>query len=143
MQVEQRLDQEGVVLGETLREGPHSLPPGAEQDPPVSVVQLTRDGYLVAFHDNDLFRTCGTKGRINEMTWQEVSRARVDGKEPIPLLSDLLEEFPEAFLNIDSNNNVFLSTGVLPSPRSCACTLHTALDCARGALGGVQSWVKS
>ena len=57
-------------------------------------VQLTRDGYLVAFHDNDLFRTCGTKGRINEMTWQEVSRARVDGKEPIPLLSYLLEEFP-------------------------------------------------
>ncbi len=68
-------------------------------------VQLTRDGYLVAFHDNDLFRTCHTKGLINEMTWQEVSRARVDGKEPIPLLSELLEEFPEAFLNIDSKSD--------------------------------------
>ncbi len=68
-------------------------------------VQLTRDGYLVAFHDNDLFRTCQTKGRINEMTWQEVSRARVDGKEPIPLLAELLEEFPEAFLNIDSKSD--------------------------------------
>jgi glycerophosphoryl diester phosphodiesterase len=59
----------------------------------------------VAFHDNDLFRTCQTKGRINEMTWQEVSRARVDGKEPIPLLSELLEEFPDAFLNIDSKSD--------------------------------------
>jgi glycerophosphoryl diester phosphodiesterase len=68
-------------------------------------VQLTRDGYLVAFHDNDLFRTCQTKGRINEMTWQEVSRARVDGKEPIPLLAELLEEFPDAFLNIDSKSD--------------------------------------
>ena len=69
-------------------------------------VQLTSDGYLVAFHDNDLFRTCQTKGRINEMTWQEVSQARVDGKEPIPLLSELLEEFPEAFLNIDSKSDL-------------------------------------
>jgi glycerophosphoryl diester phosphodiesterase len=39
------------------------------------------------------------------MTWQEVSQARVDGKEPIPLLSELLEEFPEAFLNIDSKSD--------------------------------------
>lgn len=68
-------------------------------------VQLTRDGVLVAFHDNDLFRTCGVKGRINEMSWNEVSQARVGGKEPIPLLAELLEEFPEAFINIDSKSD--------------------------------------
>lgn len=68
-------------------------------------VQLTNDGVLVAFHDNDLFRTCGVKGRINEMTWKEVSQARVDGKEPIPLLTELLEEFPESFINIDSKSD--------------------------------------
>ena len=68
-------------------------------------VQLTRDGYLVAFHDNDLSRTCGIQGRINEMTWQQVSQARVDGKEPIPLFTELLEEFPDAFLNIDAKSD--------------------------------------
>ncbi len=68
-------------------------------------VQLTRDGYLVAFHDNDLSRTCGIPGRINEMTWQQVAQARVDGKEPIPLFTELLEEFPDAFLNIDAKSD--------------------------------------
>lgn len=68
-------------------------------------VQLTRDGVLVAFHDNDLFRTCGVQGRINEMSWEEVSQARVDGTEPIPLLAELLEEFPQAFINIDSKSD--------------------------------------
>lgn len=68
-------------------------------------VQLTNDGVLVAFHDNDLFRTCGITGRINEMTWKEVSLARVGGKEPIPLLAELLEEFPKSFINIDSKSD--------------------------------------
>ena len=68
-------------------------------------VQLTADGYLVAFHDNDLQRTCGIKGRIDEMTWDQVSRVKVDGKEPIPLLSDLLEEFPDCSINIDAKSD--------------------------------------
>ncbi len=64
-------------------------------------VQATRDGVLLAFHDDDLTRTCGRPGRISELRYSEVSTARVDGREPIPLLADLLEEFPEARLNID------------------------------------------
>jgi glycerophosphoryl diester phosphodiesterase len=39
------------------------------------------------------------------MTWQQVSQARVDGKEPIPLFTELLEEFPDAFLNIDAKSD--------------------------------------
>ena len=39
------------------------------------------------------------------MTWQQVSQARVYGKEPIPLFTELLEEFPDAFLNIDSKSD--------------------------------------
>ena len=65
-------------------------------------VQLTADGFLVAFHDNDLRRTCGRPGRISELVWSEVATARVDGREPIPLLTELLEEFPDSFLNIDA-----------------------------------------
>jgi glycerophosphoryl diester phosphodiesterase len=64
-------------------------------------VHATADGVLVAFHDNDLKRTCGRPGLISELPWSEVQLARVDGKEPIPLLTDLLESFPDARLNID------------------------------------------
>ncbi len=64
-------------------------------------VQVTSDGVLTAFHDNDLQRTCGRRGKINELPWSEVSTARVDGKAPIPLLEDLLGTWPDLRVNID------------------------------------------
>ena len=64
-------------------------------------VHATRDGVLVAFHDPDLSRTCDRRGRIDELTWAEVAEARVDGREPIPLFEALMEEFPDARVNID------------------------------------------
>jgi glycerophosphoryl diester phosphodiesterase len=56
---------------------------------------------LVAFHDNDLERTCGEKRAIATSTWSELTSARIDGTDPIPLLDDLLDEFPHARFNID------------------------------------------
>jgi glycerophosphoryl diester phosphodiesterase len=47
-------------------------------------VHTTADGIVVAFHDDDLSRTCGRPGRISELPWREVATCRVDGKEPIP-----------------------------------------------------------
>lgn len=64
-------------------------------------VHLTADGVVVAFHDDDLQRTCGREGRISELPWSEVSRARVDGREPIPRLDELLAAWPRARFNID------------------------------------------
>jgi glycerophosphoryl diester phosphodiesterase len=64
-------------------------------------VHATADGVLVAFHDDDLSRTCARPARIDELPWSEVSAARVDGREPIPRLDELLEAFPEARFNID------------------------------------------
>ncbi len=64
-------------------------------------VHATRDGVLVAFHDNDLSRTCGQAGRIDQLPFREVSAARVDGREPIPRFDDLVEQFPESRINID------------------------------------------
>jgi len=68
-------------------------------------VHVTADGVLVAFHDNDLQRTCGVPGKISDLPWSEVSKARVQGKEPIPLLDDLIGTFPEARINIDCKSN--------------------------------------
>ena len=74
-------------------------------------VQATADGVLVAFHDDDLLRTCGRPGRISRLPWSEVRTARVDGQEPIPLMTDLLEAFPEARFNIDCKTDA--ATGPL------------------------------
>jgi len=64
-------------------------------------VHATADGVLVAFHDDVLDRVTDRTGRVAELPWSEVSRARVDGREPIPLLEDLLGTFPELRVNID------------------------------------------
>ncbi len=68
-------------------------------------VHVTADGVLVAFHDTDLSRTCGRPGIITELPWSDVSTARVDGREPIPLMEDLFEAFPDARFNIDCKSN--------------------------------------
>ena len=64
-------------------------------------VHRSADGVLVAFHDPDLTRTCGVESRIGELTWDEISTMRVDGREPIPRMVDLLERWPDARFNID------------------------------------------
>jgi len=68
-------------------------------------VHATTDGVVVAFHDTDLQRTCDRPGIISELAWSDVSTARVDGIEPIPLLVDLLEEWPNARFNIDCKSD--------------------------------------
>ncbi|HQY15006.1 MAG: glycerophosphodiester phosphodiesterase [Ilumatobacteraceae bacterium] len=68
-------------------------------------VQVTADGILVAFHDDDLSRTCGRPGRISDLPWSEVKTALVDGTAPIPLLEDMLGTWPELRVNIDCKTN--------------------------------------
>lgn len=68
-------------------------------------VHATRDGVLLAFHDDDLSRTCGRPGLISELDYSEVSQARVNGTEPIPLLDDLLSAWPQAHINIDCKSD--------------------------------------
>ena len=67
----------------------------------VSFRNGTADGHLLAFHDLRLDRVTDGTGRIAELTLADVQRARINGSEPVPLLSDLLEEFPDVRLNID------------------------------------------
>lgn len=64
-------------------------------------VHVTSDGRLVAFHDDGLLRTCGIDARIEETPWSVLSQARVDGREPIPLLDEVLDAWPDLRVNID------------------------------------------
>ena len=68
-------------------------------------VHATKDGVLLAFHDDDLSRTCGRPGLISELNYAEIKDARVRGTEPIPLLEDLIVAWPHAHLNIDCKSD--------------------------------------
>ncbi|WP_395155511.1 glycerophosphodiester phosphodiesterase [Ilumatobacter sp.] len=64
-------------------------------------VHRSADGVLVAFHDENLLRTCGLDANIADLTWAQIAQLRVDGTEPIPRMVDLFERFPEHRFNID------------------------------------------
>lgn len=64
-------------------------------------VHVTSDGVLIAFHDHDLGPVTDGVGKIAELPWSEVRRARIGGTEEIVLFDDLIEAFPEARFNID------------------------------------------
>jgi glycerophosphoryl diester phosphodiesterase len=61
----------------------------------------TADGTVVAFHDKTLDRVTDMTGRIADLPWAQVARARIGGTEPVPLLADLLGSWPEVRFNID------------------------------------------
>ncbi len=85
-------------------------------------VFATRDGRLAVFHDEDAERLTGTKGSISDMTWDEVSRLRINKRialdktghvwhnyqesQRIPLLEEVLELLPDSMLvNIEMKAN--------------------------------------
>jgi glycerophosphoryl diester phosphodiesterase len=64
-------------------------------------VHLTRDGRLVAFHDERLDRVTDRPGLLGELTWEEIGRARFPSGEGVPLLTDVIDALPGTRLNID------------------------------------------
>jgi glycerophosphoryl diester phosphodiesterase len=68
-------------------------------------VHVTADGVLLAFHDDVLDRVTDGTGRVDQLPWATVQRAAVDGREPIPLLEDLLGTWPDLRVNIDPKHD--------------------------------------
>jgi glycerophosphoryl diester phosphodiesterase len=64
-------------------------------------VRVTADGVALAFHDPFLDRVTDRHGRISAQPWSVVRRARVRGREPIPLLVDVLTAWPDVRINLD------------------------------------------
>ncbi len=55
-------------------------------------VQMTKDGVLVVFHDDDLFRMTGIKGKLTDFTFAELSQLRLDGTDyGIPTFDEFLK----------------------------------------------------
>lgn len=64
-------------------------------------VRGTRDGVAVIHHDATLDRTTDRRGQISQMSWREVRRARIHGREPIMRVEEALEALPGARFTID------------------------------------------
>ena len=72
-------------------------------------VHATSDGVLLAFHDDNLQRTCNHPGKISELTYQQIQEVKVEGTEHIPTLQELLTLWPEARWNIDCKSDSALA----------------------------------
>ncbi len=64
-------------------------------------VHASRDGGLFAFHDAALDRVTHERGAVAKLTSAEVGRALIGGREQIPTMAALLEEFSDVRFNID------------------------------------------
>lgn len=64
-------------------------------------VHATSDGVVVVQHDPVLDRTTDSIGAVALLPWRTVRSAKIGGREPVSRLEDLLEELPDALLNID------------------------------------------
>lgn len=64
-------------------------------------VHVSADGVLYAFHDEHLDRVTDAHGAIASFRSSSLDAVRVAGREPIPTMDALLEEFPHARFNID------------------------------------------
>jgi glycerophosphoryl diester phosphodiesterase len=71
----------------------------------VTDVHATADGVLIAFHDAMLDRVTDARGPVAALTYREVRRALIGGREPIPTLAEVLEACPDTHLNIDPKSD--------------------------------------
>jgi len=68
-------------------------------------VHVTRDGVLIAFHDPILDRVTDVTGVVAQLDYDVIARARIGGREAIPLLSDILTTWTEVRINIDAKSD--------------------------------------
>ena len=85
-------------------------------------VHATADGQLVAFHDDILDRVTDAQGAIADLPWGQISAARIAGADPIPLMDELFETFPDARFNVD------IKSADAIAPLVEAIRRHDALD---------------
>lgn len=68
-------------------------------------VHATSDGVVVIHHDATLQRLTGDLRAIASMTWAEMQQVRTHGGAQIPRLSDLLDDHPALFINIEAKSD--------------------------------------
>lgn len=101
-------------------------------------VQVTADGVVVVHHDHTLDRTTDRSGLVSGLPWSEVRRARIAGVAPVSRLEDLLEELPEARLDIDIKSDAAVAPFVRVIERAGAIDRVAAASFSWRRLGRVR-----
>ncbi len=68
-------------------------------------VHATRDGVLVAFHDEGLQRLSGRPESIADLSWKDLETVRVGGGHAIPRFEELLEAWPDLRIAVDPKHD--------------------------------------
>lgn len=90
-------------------------------------VQMTRDGHLVVFHDDDTARMTGRDGLIRDMTLSEVRALRLSGGgEEIPTLDEVLE-------TVDGRTPMLIEIKTAPGIGAITAKVVARLKSYRGA----------
>ena len=83
-------------------------------------VHATSDGVAVVFHDETTDRMLGRPGRIADLRWSDLAAVRVGGAAVVPRLDELLEAWPQAYLNIDVKSGGAIGPAVAAVTRAGA-----------------------
>ena len=75
-------------------------------------VQLTKDNVLVVFHDDNLYRMTGVYKKIEDVTFNEISKLTLlNTKEHIPTLKDVLKLIDnKVFMDIEIKSTKKIKT---------------------------------
>lgn len=95
-------------------------------------VRTTADGVPLAFHDRTLDRVTGLRGPVSARPWNEISRTRVLGTEPVLRLEDLLAAFPDACFTVDVKEE----RAIAPTIAAIRRTGSAARVCVAGGWDG-------
>lgn len=68
--------------------------------------QVTADDVVVLSHDETVDRCYNGTGLIRDLTWDQVRQLRNSADEPMPRLDEVLDRFPDLYLNLDAKTDV-------------------------------------
>ena len=64
-------------------------------------LRMTKDGVIVTFHDESIYRVSGEKKNISDLTYEELKNIPLIKGGYIPKLTEVLEQFPDTRFNVD------------------------------------------
>ncbi len=67
--------------------------------------QLTKDGVVVAFHDDELDRVSNHAGKIHDWDWADLRDVAIHGEGHLIDIESLLKEYPGTYFNIDAKSD--------------------------------------
>lgn len=67
--------------------------------------QLSSDGVVVAFHDDELDRVSNVSGKINTWTWSDLKHISIHDSGSLIDIESLLAEYPATYFNIDAKSD--------------------------------------